>query len=256
MLKNIIFLLDKNDDTLDTTKQKPDETLYVTDHIATGRKLQSEGRFVILALTEENKAESFEGFPFVVTDVSEVEPEYYQNVYKRFVNEPWEILQTDRCIIRETTEEDVNAFYEIYSEPSITEFMEPLFEKREDELEYTRQYRKNIYEFYGFGMWTIVEKSTGKVIGRAGISYREGFDKPELGFMVAVPYQGKGIAYEVCLAILDYVKEYHDIDKTLVLVEPKNTPSIRLCEKLGVTLVQRECLGHYLLYEVCVIDNC
>ena len=58
------------------------------------------------------------------------------------------------------------------------------FADKDKETQYIQDYIKNVYEFYGFGMWTVVEKASGQVIGRAGVSYREGFSLPELGFMI------------------------------------------------------------------------
>ena len=61
-----------------------------------------------------------------------------------------------------------------------------------------------MYGFYGYGIRSILNRQDGKVIGRAGISWREEFDVPELGFVIGVPWQKQGYAYEVCSAILNY----------------------------------------------------
>ena len=71
--------------------------------------------------------------------------------------------------------EDVEDFYRIYADPSITRFMEGLYPDVEQEKEYVREYIEKVYTFFEFGVWTVVEKESGSVIGRAGFSYREGF---------------------------------------------------------------------------------
>ncbi len=147
--------------------------------------------------------------------------------------EPWTILTTDRCIIRETTIGDVDSFYEIYQEPSITEYMEGLYADKQAETAYIQDYIKNIYRFYGYGMWTVLEKTDGKVIGRAGISWREGYDIPELGFVIGVPWQRQGYACEVCQAILAYGKEELGFTDFQALIMTGNEKSRTLCEKLG-----------------------
>ena len=78
-----------------------------------------------------------------------------------------------------------------------------------------------------------MEKNTGDVIGRAGFSYRAGYDEPELGFIIGVPWQRKGYAEEACRAILDYGWNNLCFDRVQVLVETENEPSLRLCDKLG-----------------------
>ncbi len=37
----------------------------------------------------------------------------------------------------------------------------------------------NMYYFYNYGVWTICDKTTGQVIGRAGFSNREGYEEYE-----------------------------------------------------------------------------
>ena len=80
--------------------------------------------------------------------------------------------------------------------------MEGLYPDREQEREYIRQYIEKIYTFYEFGVWTVVERESGAVIGRAGFSYREGYNEPELGFIIGVPWQHRGYAEEVGRGIL------------------------------------------------------
>lgn len=139
--------------------------------------------------------------------------------------------------MRETTVEDVDDFYRIYAETSITEYMENLFADRDEEIAYTRDYIEKVYAFYGYGMWTVLEKESGAVIGRAGIIWREGYDVPELGFVIGVPWQGRGYAYEVCKAILLYAKEELLMEQVQALVRTENEKSLRLCEKLGLERV-------------------
>ncbi|EOS30059.1 hypothetical protein C807_02454 [Lachnospiraceae bacterium 28-4] len=142
-------------------------------------------------------------------------------------------LETDRCLVRETTVEDVQEFYRIYAEPSITYYMENLFPDPADEREYIRNYIREIYGFYGYGLWTVLRKENDEVIGRAGLNWRQGFDAPELGFVIGVPYQGKGYAYEVCKAIIEYGERELGFQEIQALVRKENEASVCLCRKLG-----------------------
>ena len=71
------------------------------------------------------------------------------------------------------------------------------------------------------------------MIGRAGFSNREGYENPELGFVVGVPWQGRGYATEVCEALLQYGKEELGFEQVQMLVMPENEVSLHLAEKLG-----------------------
>lgn len=207
--------------------------LYVTDDGKAARELRAQGKAVLAYLHPGNREEDFSAFLFAVEDPEELEPEYVERVYRRLKGMPWNIMETERCLIRETTPEDVEAFYSIYSHPSITKYMEDLYPEIEEEKAYIREYIDKVYTFYGFGVWTVVEKAGGAVIGRAGVSYREGFQDPELGFIIGVPWQRQGYAKEVCGAILDYARRALEFTRVQALIEPENIPSLELCEKLG-----------------------
>ena len=64
-------------------------------------------------------------------------------------------------MIRETVPGDVDAFYQIYSHPAITEYMEGLYPDVEEERQYVRDYIEKVYTFFGFGVWTVVERESG-----------------------------------------------------------------------------------------------
>ncbi|WP_300801128.1 GNAT family N-acetyltransferase [uncultured Acetatifactor sp.] len=207
--------------------------LYLTDDAGTARGLREAGEAVLIYLHPGNRDQDFSGFLFAVEDPEDLEPEYIERAYRRLKGLPWNILRTARCLIRETVPEDVESFYQIYSHPAITEYMEGLYPEVEEERQYVRDYIEKVYTFFGFGVWTVVERESGAVIGRAGFSYREGFDEPELGFIIGVPWQRRGYAEEVCRAVLAYGWSALEFRQVQALVEPENIPSVRLCEKLG-----------------------
>lgn len=207
--------------------------LYLTDDAGTARGLREAGEAVLIYLHPGNRDQDFSGFLFAVEDPEELEPEYIERAYRRLKGLPWNILRTARCLIRETIPEDVESFYQIYSHPAITEYMEGLYPEVEEERQYVRDYIEKVYTFFGFGVWTVIERESGAVIGRAGFSYRGGFDEPELGFIIGVPWQRRGYAEEVCRAVLAYGWSALEFRQVQALVEPENIPSVRLCEKLG-----------------------
>lgn len=208
-------------------------TLYITANPIIAKKLSDSDIPVLGCLTEQNKDLSFGKTKFLITSLEEIEPYYLERVYRRCVGLPWSILQTERCLVRETTENDLDAFYEIYRDREIYRYTENLYAEKEKELQYIKDYRKAVYEFYEFGVWTIELLSTGEIIGRAGLSMREGFEDPELGFVIGKKWQKKGIAFEVCEAILKYGLEELHFNKILAFTDSENAASVCLLKKLG-----------------------
>lgn len=207
--------------------------LWLTDWDEDMRGLVKGHQAVLVCLHEGNREQDFKEAKYACEGPDGLDLDYLERVYRRFHKLSWDILDTKRCHIRETAEEDLESFYRIYSDPSITDYMENLYPDHEQELQYMRDYREQVYGFYGFGIWTVELRETGEVIGRAGLSLREGFEEPELGFVIGVPWQRMGIAREVCEAVLEYGRTELGFERVQALVKPENEVSLHLCDKLG-----------------------
>lgn len=249
----IVFL----HDFADIYQYDAKESLVLTDkrevlHAAYSRELAH-----IAYLHEGNAIDGFPFTPYAITSLDGLPFSYLENVYKRFWHIPWEILTTERCKLREITVDDVDELYEIYSDGNITRYMEGLFENREEEIEYTRQYIENMYGFYGFGMWIVERLSDGKILGRAGLNIRDGYEDFELGYVIRSDEQGKGYATEICLAIMDYAAHELDAVALNAFIHPENAPSVRLCERLGFHRMGRVDIEGTLLdrYQIFLADN-
>lgn len=215
----------------ETGREVLDSFLILTDSPELARICRKLDIAVVAVLSGVEK--DFYGIPYAVTDIENLDEEYLERIWQRYRGIPWKICETKRCLVRESTPEDVESFYRIYRDKSITAYMENLFEDREKEREYIREYIEKVYGFYGFGMWTICLKETGEVIGRAGLSMREGFEEPELGYVISEKWQKQGIATEVCREILAYGRDELGFEQVRALMHPENAASERLCFRLG-----------------------
>lgn len=209
------------------------ETLYITDHEEICKGFLEEKVNVLVWLHENNRHKNFCQAPYAMENIQDLDFVYAERIWKRFQNLPWMIAETDRCIIREMTEEDLDAVYEVYAGESITRYMEGLYENRQEELEYTRSYIQSAYRFWGYGTWVIERKSDKKIIGRVGFNLRDGFEDAELGFVIMEEEQQKGYAYECCQAVLKIGREEYEFERVQTLVREGNNASINLCYKLG-----------------------
>lgn len=168
------------------------------------------------------------GTRYAVESLAELDIEYLERVRRRYNHIPWDIGETDRCLIRELSLSDLPALYELYAKPGMTDYVEPLYDY-ETELEYQKAYIENMYGFYEYGMWLVFSKETGKLIGRAGLEH------DELGYMIAPELQNRGYATEVCRFIIDYARENTDFEELYCRIDERNTASVRLAKKLGFT---------------------
>ncbi len=186
-----------------------------------------------VVLCKGNLGDFFPQGAYCMESLLDVDYEYLERIYQRGKGLPWTIVETERLMIREITKADVPRLYELYADEEITRYMESLFPTQQEEEEYTENYIRNVYHFYGYGIWVLIEKATGQLIGRAGLEYHDGFDGLELGFMLGKRYWHKGYAYEACKAILAYGKEELEQQSYRALVHVHNEASQMLCERLG-----------------------
>ncbi|MFP3155269.1 GNAT family N-acetyltransferase [Lachnospiraceae bacterium ZAX-1] len=164
----------------------------------------------------------------------EIDLKFLERVFCRKHGIPWTISQTSRCTLREMTLEDLEDLYAIYQDKDITRYMENLYE-REKEERYTKNYIEQIYHFYGFGMWIVVETVSGRIIGRAGLNVTRIRDESllEMGYMICKEYQNKGYATEACKAVLAFAKSDTAFLQVNCFIQKENGISIHIADKFG-----------------------
>lgn len=206
--------------------------LYVTDESETARSLKNRGEKVLIFLHEGNRSEDFSGFPYCTEDTDQEEA-YFEGVYRRLAGIPWTICETEEYLVRESVVSDAAAFYDMYREPGAMRFVPERKESPEETEEALREYIRYQYPFYEYGLWTVLDKATGEIVGRAGFSLKEEAEYPDLGYLVTEKRQGQGIAVKVGRALLSYAAEHLEFEKVLLFAEKENVASLKVAEKLG-----------------------
>ena len=210
-----------------------EDILVITDIGEVCTYLRKRNYPVVAYIHENNGQDDFSNTNYAVTTLDELDNKYLEDAQKRMLGIPIIILNTKRCFLREMTIDDLDSLYTIYKHPSITKYMEGLFEEREKEAEYIRSYIDNVYAFYGLGIWIIEDRVTRQIIGRAGVELKDDVEGLELGFVIRKEDQNKGYAFEVCVAIIDYVFHYYDFAAIYCYIEEENLASRNLCKKLN-----------------------
>ena len=217
---------------IESLRSFPEGTLYVTDSRRSFDKLKERGIEALVYIREIGEMDEYKDARYFALDVFDTELDYFQKVYKRIHEIPWEPVSTKRLVLRETTVKDVDDFYEMYKDKRMTLYMEDLYEDIEEERKYAIEYRDKVYYTQGFGIWTVVRKSDGTIIGRAGLTAREGFSEYEVGFAIGTKYQGQGYGIEAVMGVMKYAKE-NDLGDLIALVMEGNERSEKLLKKAG-----------------------
>ncbi len=144
------------------------------------------------------------------------------------------ILETDRIILRELEESDLDRLAEIYADIEVMHYIGKgivlTYEQSKRSIENWYKY----YEKFGFGNWAAIEKESGKFIGICGLSWLEDKSDVEVSYLFSKDAWGKGYATETAKAINKYGFDVTGLKRIVALVYPQNTASIHVIEKLDM----------------------
>lgn len=92
---------------------------------------------------------------------------------------------------------------------------------------------RGAWDVRGFSMFSVIERATGAWVGRVGPWEPADWPAKEIGWGVHPHYAGRGYAREATVAALDYAFEVLGWDDVIHVIDPENTRSIALAERLG-----------------------
>jgi len=148
------------------------------------------------------------------------------------------IFETERLILREFDEEDVESFYLLGSDPAITRYTgDEGVKDIKHAQEVLRSRPLADYRKYGYGRWACVHKENRRVIGFAGLKFLEDLKEVDIGFRLLPAYWGVGLATEAGRAVLDYGFTQLRLAEIIGLVDLENIASVRVLAKLGLKFV-------------------
>ena len=91
------------------------------------------------------------------------------------------------------------------------------------------------WQLQGFGMFSVIEKATGRWIGRLGPIHPEAWPGDEVGWGLAREAWGKGYATEGAAAAMDYAVDVLGWPDIIHTIAPENLASAALARRLGST---------------------
>ena len=148
------------------------------------------------------------------------------------------IIETERLFLREMMESDFDALYEVLADSDIMEHYPYTF----DEARVRNWISRNMerYQKDGFGLWALVLKETGEMIGDCGITMQNihGQMLPEVGYHIRADHQRKGYATEAAAACIRYAFEKHNFPTVYSYMKYTNIPSQKTAMKNGMVFIE------------------
>ncbi len=145
------------------------------------------------------------------------------------------ILETERLFIRQLTIDDANFIFELLNDPSFIQYIgDRNIRSVEDAQAYVLNGPVASYAQNGFGLSLVILRATGESIGMCGLIKRNELEDVDIGYAYLPRYWFKGYAVEAALAMKSYAKETVRLKRLVAIVNPTNTSSIRVLEKIGM----------------------
>jgi ribosomal-protein-alanine N-acetyltransferase len=141
-------------------------------------------------------------------------------------------LTTPRLLLRPVEKDDQQKVFEGFSHPKVTKFFDITYATFEDTVVQIEWYKKN--HETGLGYAWVVSNIEHPFMGVFSIYRIDNTNKRcELGYWLFPEYWGKGYAAESINAILQFVENDLKLHRIAAEVEPENTDSITLLDRLG-----------------------
>ncbi|WP_185443996.1 GNAT family N-acetyltransferase [Kribbella qitaiheensis] len=144
------------------------------------------------------------------------------------------ILETERLRLVPLGPEHAVDLWSVYSDPEVARYVGGESLTPESTREQTERWAR-AWDERGHSQSAVIWRETGELLGRIGLSFWPEWNETELGYALSRAAQGRGIAQEGARAWIDWATTNLADDHLIAVINPHNTPSTRLAERLGFT---------------------
>lgn len=141
-------------------------------------------------------------------------------------------LETPRLVLRPPIPQDFDGFAAFQADAETMRFLGSTAQPR------SLAWRSFLtmagaWAMQGFAMFSVIEKETGRWIGRVGPWYPEGWPGTEVGWGIARDRCRRGYATEAASAAIDWAFATLGWNEVIHVIDVENVPSQGVASKLG-----------------------
>jgi [ribosomal protein S5]-alanine N-acetyltransferase len=146
-------------------------------------------------------------------------------------------LETKRLILRPMLQTDFEALLLIFTDPKVmAAFNHPPFTR--EQMQHWLQRNLDHQKEFGYGLFSVILKQSGGLIGDCGLEQMEDQGAAELGYDFRSDFWNQGFATEAACAVRDYAFDVLKLPRLISLIRVGNLSSKRVAEKAGMTLAE------------------
>jgi RimJ/RimL family protein N-acetyltransferase len=159
-----------------------------------------------------------------------------------------QILETERLRLRLFRDADLDAYADMVADAQVMRFIgERKAMTRADAWRHMAMMLGH-HHLRGYGLWCAEDKASGEMVGRVGVWQPEGWPGLEAAWTLRRKHWGKGYASEAARGAIAYALDVLNASHVISLIDPANSASIRVAQRVGETLEGRtEVYGHEAL---------
>jgi RimJ/RimL family protein N-acetyltransferase len=140
-------------------------------------------------------------------------------------------LQTDRLLLRPPIGEDFDAWVAMAADPVSMATLGGIQPRAVAWRAFVQM--AGSWSLYGFGMFSVIERSSGRWIGRVGPWRPDGWPGNEIGWGLRSDAHGHGYATEAAAAAIDWAIRSLGWSEFIHCIDPSNRRSIAVATRLG-----------------------
>jgi RimJ/RimL family protein N-acetyltransferase len=140
-------------------------------------------------------------------------------------------LSTRRLMLRPPIEEDLDGWAALDADADATRFIGGPQDRAQSWQGLATA--AGMWALRGLGLFSVLERDTGRWVGRVGPWVPEGAIGAEVGWAIAPAAWGKGYAVEAAAAAIDWAFDHLDWTQVIHCIDAPNTPSIAVATRLG-----------------------
>lgn len=147
------------------------------------------------------------------------------------------VLETRRLYLRRLEESDFAALCRTLQDEQAMYAYEGAFSDEEVQDWLDRQLLR--YQAHDFGLWAVILKETGELIGQCGLTMQpwNGKQVLEIGYLFERAHWHRGYATEAAIACKRYAFEVLGADEVCSIIRDTNRASKRVAERNGLRVV-------------------
>ena len=145
------------------------------------------------------------------------------------------MLETERLILRPPVQADIDGWAEFMADPEAARYLGGAIPRATAWRGMATM--TGAWSLLGFSMFSVVEKASGRWVGRLGPWMPEGWPGTEVGWGIHPAFQGRGYAVEGATAAMDWAFAHLGWTEVIHCIAPENVASKRTAMRLGSRLL-------------------